>query len=345
MPETKKPRAGSLQFWPRKRARRIFPRMNTYPSSDAIGESKLDKPKLLAFAGYKAGMLSVLAKDSTKGSASFGEDIIIPVTVLDCPPLVAVGVRAYRMSTNGLSIITEVWADKLPKGLELKTSSKKEKAKEGATKEDSSTHFAKIEKEFDKISSMRLIVATQPRLAGFEKKTPDVFEIKIAGKSAADKLNFARNILGKEVKLSDVLKEGELVDAIGITKGKGTAGPVKRFGVVIQNRHATHKRRHVGSLGQEQPGKVRWTVPMAGQLGFQQRTEHNKRILKINDSDNAGKDVTPESGFNRYGIVNGPYVILEGSIPAPKKRLVFLRTAIRPGRHKFVLPEIKEIVK
>jgi large subunit ribosomal protein L3 len=151
--------------------------------------------------------------------------------------------------------------------------------------------------------------------------------------------------LGKEVKPSDVLKEGEAVDAIGITKGKGTTGPVKRFGIVIQNRHAKGKRRHVGSLGQEQPGRVRWTVPMAGQMGFQQRTELNKRVLKINEVEKAGAEITPVAGFKGYGLVKGPYILVEGSVPGHKKRLVFLRTAMRPGRNRFVAPEIKEIVR
>jgi len=263
----------------------MYPRMNSYPSID---ESKLDKPKLLAFAGYKAGMLQVIAKDTTKGSATFGEDISVPVTVLDCPPIVAVGVRAYTASPSGLSIITEAWTDKLPKGFDLKrksiktkkkTKKSEKKKKEKEKRASASTQFAKMEKQLERITFVRLIVATQPKLAGFGKKTTDVFEIEIVGKSASDKLNFARDLLGKEIKPTDVLREGELVDTIAITKGKGTTGPVKRFGVVIQSRHAKGKRRHVGSLGQEEPGRVRWTVPMAGQMGFQQRTEFNKRVL------------------------------------------------------------------
>ena len=353
MPTTRKPRSGSLQYWPRKRAKRMYPRMNTYPSID---ETKLDKPKLLAFAGYKAGMLHIIAKDTTKGSATFGEDISLPVTVLDCPPMVAVGVRAYFDGPSGLSIITEAWADKLPKGFELKRKRKKkikDKKAKGKKKEEkkkkerpsASTQIAKMKKSLDVISSVRLIVATQPKLAGFGKKTTDIFEIEIVGKTVEDKLEFAREILGNEIKPSDVLKEGELVDTIGITKGKGTTGPVKRFGVVIQNRHAKGKRRHVGSLGQESPGRVRWTVPMAGQMGFQQRTEFNKRVLKINESGDAGKEVTPASGFKGYGVVRGPYVMIEGSVPGPKKRLIFLRAAIRAGKKKFTVPEIREIVK
>ena len=359
MPTRRKPRAGSLQFWPRKRAKRMYPRMSTYPSID---ESKLDKPKLFAFAGYKAGMLQVVKRDTTKGSPTFGEDIIVPVTVLDCPPMIAVGVRAYRSTPSGLSIITEAWADKLPKGFELKRKSTnkktraksakgKGKQKKGDAKEkrkerpSASTQLAKMKKEIGNISAVRMIVATQSKFAGFGKKTTDVFEIEIVGKTAEEKLAWVKDILGSEIKPSDVLREGELIDTIGVTKGKGTTGPVKRFGITIQNRHAKGKRRHVGSLGQEEPGRVRWTVPMAGQMGFQQRTEYHKRVLKITDAEGAGKDVTPGNGFTGYGVVKGPYVVVEGSVPGPRKRLIFLRTAIRPKGAKYVLPEIKEIVK
>jgi len=353
MPTRRKPRAGSLQFWPRKRARRIYPRVSTYPSVDA---SALEKPKILGFATYKAGMLHVIMKDAVKGSATFGEDISVPVTVLECPPMVAVGVRAYKMTPDGMAVITEVWADKLPKDLILKKellkkvkakakSKPKTKTKEKAKKTTASTHFAKMKKEMESIVSVRMIVATQPKLVGFGKKKSDVFEVEIVGKTAEEILEFAKDALGKEIKSTDVVREGEIVDTIGITTGRGTVGPVKRFGVAIQGMSAKGKRRHVGSLGQESPGKVRWTVPMAGQKGFHQRTEHNKRVLKINDAEDAGKEVTPKEGFPHYGVVKGPYIILKGSVPGPRKRLIFIRTAIRPVRKTFTVPEIKEIVR
>lgn len=346
MPTKRKPRSGSLQYWPRKRARRIYPVMSTYPSID---ESTLEKPKILAFAGFKAGMAHVIMKDTVQGSASFGEDISVPVTVIDCPPLLAVGVRAYKKTNTGLAIITEAWADKLPKGFTIK---KPERMKKGEKKKENkpvkrnsaSTQFAKMKKQIEKISEMRLIVSTQPKLAGFGKKTPDVFEIGIVGKTE-DKLEFAKDILGKEIMPSQVIKEGELVDTIGITTGKGTTGPVKRFGVVIQNRHAKGKRRHVGSLGQEDPGRVRWSVPMSGQLGFQQRTEHNKRVLKIEEGEDAGKNITPSNGFMNYGVIKGSYVLVKGSVPGPRKRLIFLRAAIRPAKKKATVPEIKQVVR
>jgi large subunit ribosomal protein L3 len=324
MVKRSKPRAGSLAYYPRVRAKRIYPRINRYP--------RVEKVKPLAFAGYKVGMLTAIMLDNIKTSPTFGQEIAVPVTILDCPPLKVVGIRAYKKTRRGLRVFMEVWAKELPKDLQRKVRIGK------ARKEE---RLASLEKSLDEVSEIRLIVVTQPRLSGVGKKRPELFEVGIGGKTIREKLEFARQILGKELRISDVFKEGELVDVIAVTKGKGTAGPVKRFGVKIQVRKAKKKRRHVGTLGQERPGKVRWTVPMAGQLGFQRRTEFNKRVLKIGEK---GEEITPEGGFVRYGVVRGPYLVLKGSIPGPKKRLIALRHAIRPTKPKFMVPELREIV-
>ncbi|MBU5537646.1 MAG: 50S ribosomal protein L3 [Candidatus Aenigmatarchaeota archaeon] len=323
MPEVKKPREGSKGYWPRKRSIRIYPNITTYPESD--------KPKIMGFAGYKAGMLHAILFDNRKGSLTFGQEISVPVTVIDCPPLKVIGVRVYQNSVDGLRVLSEAIIKDLPKDL-----SRKIKVGNFKTEEK----LAEMEKNINKISRVRLIVSTQPRLSGVRKKTPEIFELEIGGKDVKEKLEFAKSMLNKEITAKDFVREGELVDVISVTKGKGTAGPVKRFGVKIQVRHAKKKLRHVGSLGQERPGKVRWSVPMAGQLGFFRRTELNKRVLRIGDG-----DITPKGGFVRYGVVKGNYILLEGSVPGSKKRLVLMRHVIRPPKLRFYLPEIREIVK
>lgn len=323
MPEVKKPREGSKGYWPKKRSIRIYPNLSTYPESD--------KPKVMGFAGYKASMLHAMIFDNRKGSLTFGQEVSTPVTVIDCPPLKAIGIRAYTNSVDGLKVLSEAVIKDLPKDL-----SRKLKVGNFKTEEK----IAEMEKSIDKISKVRMIVVTQPRLSGVKKKTPEVFELEIGGKDAKEKFEYAKNLLNKEVDASDFVREGELVDVVAVTKGKGTQGPVKRFGVKIQVRHAKKKLRHVGSLGQERPGKVRTTAPMAGQMGFWRRTELNKRVLKIGDG-----DITPKSGFTGYGVVKSNYILLEGSVPGSKKRLVMLRPPIRPTKIKFNLPEIREIVK
>lgn len=316
MPEIKKPRRGSLAYYPRKRARRIYPSVTVYPA--------VEKIKPLVFAGYKAGCAQAMVLDTRKGSPTFGKEIVVPVTILDCPPLKVVGLRVYRNTEKGLKALTEVWCKDLPKDLSRKV---KVKGNEEKLKELEG-------KSFDEV---RLIVCTQPLLSGIRKKKPEVFEVGIGGKESKEKLEFAKSMLGKEINHKDVFREGELVDVIAVTKGKGTAGPVKRFGVKIQPRHAKQKRRHVGSLGQERPGKVRPTVPMAGQLGFWRRTELNKRILKLGEG-----GVSPKGGFKRYGIVKSNYIVVEGSVPGSKKRLVMIRPAIRAEVKS--APEFKKLV-
>jgi len=316
MPEIKKPRRGSLAYYPRKRARRIYPTVTVYP--------KAEKVKPLVFAGYKVGCTHAVVLDTRKSSPTFGKEIVVPVTILDCPPLKVVGIRVYKNTEKGLKALTEVWCKELPKGLERKVrvKSNEEKIKE-------------LEgKSFDDV---RLIVCTQPLLSGIRKKKPEIFEVGISGKDAREKLEFAKSMLGKEINHKDVFREGELVDVIAVTKGKGTAGPVERFGIKVQPRHAKQKRRHVGSLGQERPGKVRPTVPMAGQLGFARRTELNKRVLKLGEG-----GISPKGGFKRYGIVKSNYIVIEGSVPGSKKRLVLMRSAIRPK--SISIPELRKLV-
>jgi large subunit ribosomal protein L3 len=78
-----------------------------------------------------------------------------------------------------------------------------------------------------------------------------------------------------------------------------------------------------------------YSVPRPGQLGFHQRTEYNKRIIKIGED---GLSVTVGGGFVGYGIVRGPYIVLLGSVPGPRGRLVRLRFPIRPPKSTFTAP-------
>jgi large subunit ribosomal protein L3 len=75
-------------------------------------------------------------------------------------------------------------------------------------------------------------------------------------------------------------------------------------------------------------------------MGFQQRTEFNKRILKVGEN---AKEITPAGGFLHYGLINNPYVLVKGSIPGPIKRLVRIRPAIRQGEHVVRTPAIQHV--
>ena len=77
-----------------------------------------------------------------------------------------------------------------------------------------------------------------------------------------------------------------------------------------------------------------------GQMGYQQRTEFNKRILKISENP---EEINPDGGFLHYGLVRGKYALIKGSIPGPTKRLIRIRPAIRQGEHVFREPSINYV--
>jgi large subunit ribosomal protein L3 len=158
------------------------------------------------------------------------------------------------------------------------------------------------------------------------KKRPELVEIKVDGAPVKELFDYVRGLLGKSVTVAEVFREGQFVDVLSVSKGKGFQGPVKRWGVRILQNKSRKTVRGVATLGPWNPHRVLYTVPRAGQMGYHRRTEYNKRVLKMGVD---GKDINPEGGFLRYGEVKGPYVLLEGSVPGPAKRFVRLRSPVR----------------
>jgi len=278
-------------------------------------------PTVLGFMGYKAGMTHVFFVEDRPGSPDFGKEIIHPATVVDVPPVLVCAIRAYARNEYGLQTFTEAWMKDPPKDLD--------RALTLPENFDPSQGLKKMEENLNKIAEFRLLTATQPRLVGVPKKKPDVMEIKIDGGSISEQFEYAKGLLGKTISVAEVFKEGQMIDAISVTKGKGFQGPVKRWGVKILSHKGRKTKRGVAALGPWKPPRVLYSVPRAGQMGYFQRTEHNKRILKIGTD---GSEVSPEGGFVRYGPVRGTYILLDGSLPGPSKRLIRLRYPARPPK-------------
>jgi large subunit ribosomal protein L3 len=311
-----RPRRGSLAYMPRVRAPRLVAQVRAWPAEARLG--------LQGCAGYKAGMIQIFMIDDRKGSLTAGQEIVFPATVIEIPPIVVCAVRLYTSDTHGLNAATEVWASELPKELSRSMSPPK--------KYDAQKALERAEalvKE-GKVKDIRVMICTQPWITNLSKKKPDLLEIRVGGSSAEERWNYSKGLLGKHVRAGDVFKEGEYADVLAITKGKGFQGPVKRWGIKILPRKSDEGRRQVGTLGPWSPARVMWTVPAPGQMGYHQRTDFNKRILKLG---NDGKEITPSGGFLRYGQVRGEFVVLAGSVPGPTKRLVQLRRPVRisPG--------------
>ena len=316
----KAPKRGSLGYLPKARSSGWTGRIRYWP--EVTGD-----PRLLAFPGYKAGMTHFITIDQLEGSLTFGKEISVPVTILETPPLIICGIKIYEKKNRNLRSIGEAWTANLPKEFERLITIKKDV--------DEQESLKKIETQLDRVSEVRAIAGTQPRLTSTGQKKPKLFEIKIGGGNSKDQFEHAKALLGKELKSSQVLKEGNSVDVIAITKGKGIQGPVKRWGVKTLLHKSRKTVRGVGSIGGWTPNFVMYSVPRAGQMGFFQRTEFNKQIVKIGEDP---KEVSPNSGFLNYGNVKSQYVMIKGSIPGASRRLVIMRA---PARVKRIEPPSK----
>ncbi len=301
MPRTRRPRHGSLEFYPRVRARRIYPRIRS------AGQDKKARP--LAYPAYKVGMTHLTYTDMKSGSPTFRREVVSAVTVLEVPEVWTVAIRYYKKTSEGMKSDGEKWADVS----KMKFVQRKYPKKKNA------------EKPVENYDDLTLIVATKPGSTGLARKKAEIFEIPLSG-SMEEKKELAESLLGKKLDISEVFSEGEVIDVTAVTKGKGFQGVVKRFGVRIQGRKDKQHHRHIGSHGQERPGKLRWQVPMPGQMGFHQRTELNKQILKISEPLNV------KGGWVGYGIMKSKAVIIRGSVPGPRKRMVMLRKSLRSGK-------------
>ena len=305
------PRRGSMGFYPRVRARGIRVTIKSWP------EVSLTTPKLLGFVGYKAFMCSALLLDSYEKSPTYGKEVVKACTVLEVPPLFIAGIKLYGINNGRLVNLTTIFAEKILEKISKYYSFKNKK-------------LIDIDSFKNQIAEIRVIACTQPYLTTIGKKKPEIFEIKVGGEPLKA-LEYAQSILGKELRIEDVFSEGEYVDVIGVTKGKGFQGVVKRFGVKILPRWHKHRKgyRKVGSIGPIKPTLMRF-VPRPGQMGFHRRTIYNNKIIMI------GKDpsiINKRGGIPHYGIIKNPFILLLGSVMGPPKRVIFLRSPIRPPKH------------
>jgi large subunit ribosomal protein L3 len=311
--KTHAPRHGSLAYLPRHRAKKPIARIRYWPKINA------ETPKLLGFAGYKAGMTYVFTIEDRKRSPNFGKEVMRAVTILETPPILVCGVRTYSHSPYGLNQLTECWMKNPPAILErtlvLPENFKTEEM------------LQKITESQDQITKVRVIIATQPSQANLAKKKPEVTEIEIGGGTVLQQLEYAKSLLGKTVTAEEVFKNGQYTDIAAVTTGKGWQGPVKRWGVTILQAKGRKTKRGIATLGPWNPHHLMYSVARAGQMGYHQRIEFNKRILKIGKD---GKEVNVKGGFLRYGNLKSPYIIIEGSVPGTEKRTIRLRVPARP---------------
>ena len=306
-----RPRRGSLGFSPRKRSARSVPRIRSWSEAGKA-------PIVEGFAGYKVGMTHAFIVDYRKRSTTAGQEVSVPVTVVEVPPLRVVAARLYESNPYGSRVVSEVWGDGQVEEL-------------GRRLPKHSVSPADARERFESTSGdeVRVVVHTQPALLqGVPSKTPDLFEVRVGGEKPEERRRYALGLLGQELRLDQLAKEGEFLDVIGVTKGKGFQGHTKRWGVKLQPRKNSKHRRMIGTLGPHNPSFVTYRIPQAGQMGYHRRTQYNMRILKI-VKDPRAEPISPHGGWPHYGEVRGACVVLHGSLPGPAKRLLRFRTPLR----------------
>ena len=354
------PRHGHLGFLPRKRSRQIRGRCRSFPKDDPA-----QKPHLTSFMCFKAGMTHIVRDMDRPGSKANKKEVVEAVTVLEAPPMVVVGIVAYKETPVGLKSLGTVWAHHVNSEFKRryyknwKQSAQKaftqlkqfQKTKAGviATKRTLS-RFAK------KAVVVRVIAHTQQRKLRNHRiggKKAHIAEVQINGGTIAKKLELAKSLLEKEVRVDSIFQQSEACDIVAVTRGHGFEGVVHRWGVACLPRKTHRGLRKVACIGAWHPERVSFTVARAGQNGYHHRTVLNKKIYRLGRSafvdqanattehDITKKTITPMGGYIGYGIVRNDFVMIKGSVDGPRKRVITLRRPMAPQTSKTLTEQIK----
>jgi len=334
------PRHGSLQYLPKKRTKHHRGRIRSFPRDNAA-----QPVHLTAFMGFKAGMTHVVREIERPGSKLHKKEAVEAVTILETPPMTIVGVVGYVETPNGLRTLTTVWAAHLSDELKRRFYKNWYRCKRKAF-----TKYAKksadkpqdIESELNRVKQycqvVRVLAHTQVRKIKLRQKAAHLVEIQVNGGDVAAKVDFAKNLFEKDVDVTTVFTEGEVIDICAATRGHGFEGVVARWGVTRLPRKTHRGLRKVACIGAWHPARVRFTCARAGQMGYHHRTEINKRVLRIGkkgdtksastEADLTEKAITPVGGFPHYGEVNEDWLMVKGCVAGTRKRAVTLRKSL-----------------
>ena len=116
--------------------------------------------------------------------------------------------------------------------------------------------------------------------------------------------------VGQEIK-ADIFANGDKVDAVGISKGKGYQGAIKRFGLSRgPMKHGSKYHRHAGSNGSSaSPSRVFKGKHMPGQMGHVRVTVQNLEIVRVDVENNM--------------------ILVKGAVPGAKKGLIILKETVK----------------
>lgn len=264
------PRQGHLGYLPKRRTKATKGTIRSFPKDDA------SKPvHLTAFMGYKAGMTHVVRHfEKREGKKTLKKDVVEPVTVLETPPIKILGLVGYIQTPRGLRALSTVWAQNLPQGVLRRfyknfyvskkkafTNYAKKYAEDAKSKKHVNRDIQRVKKY---CQTVRVIVGSQIDKLKLRQRKSHVMEIQVNGGTVAQKVDWAVSKFEQEVSVGEVFQNDEMIDTIAITRGKGTKGVVKRFGVARLPRKTHRGLRKVACVGAWHPAAVKWTVARAG---------------------------------------------------------------------------------
>jgi len=345
-----RPRHGNLGFLPKKRTKHHSGKIKSFPKDDSSKECHLT-----AFMGFKAGMTHIMRTANRPGAKINNMDIVEPVTVLECPPMVAVGLVGYVDTPRGKRALTTVFSQHLADTVKRRfyknwyRSKKKTFSKYTKAYEEGS-YQERIDRAKKYCSTIRIIMHTQPELAKIGQKKAHIKEIQINGGDIDKKVDFALGLFEKEVRAKDIFSMNEMIDVLGVTKGRGIDGVITRWGVSRLPRKTHRGLRKVACIGAWHPARVQFQVPRAGQNGYHHRVEINKKIYRMGEKDQENdattehdlteKMITPMGGFPHYGEINEDWLMVKGSVAGTKRRVLTLRKTLLPQVKRSALEEI-----
>jgi len=273
--------------------------------------------------------------------------------------MIVVGVVGYIETPRGLRALGTVWASHLSDECKRRFYKNWYRSKQKAFTKYAKkyTENNKMEKELERVkqycSVVRAICHTQVSKAKIGHKKAQIMEIQVnGGSSASEKVDFVTKMFEQPLPVSTVFADNEMIDCVGVTKGRGYHGVVSRWGVTRLARKSHRGNRKVACIGSWHPMRVQFQVPRGGQKGYHHRTEINKKIYRVGKSirdepmnaccenDLTEKAITPLGGFPHYGEINEEYLMLKGCIVGPKKRPITLRKSLLPQTNRTALEQI-----
>jgi len=352
------PRHGSMGFTPKKRAKRHRGKVKAFPKDDP------SKPiHLTAFLGYKAGMTHIVREVDKLGSKVHKKEVVEAVTILETPPMIVVGLVGYIETPRGPRPFKTIFAEHLSEDCKRRFyknwhKSKKRAFSKYAKKWQDEDGKKSIDQDLQKMkkycSTIRIIAHTQMKIMKHRNKKAHIMEIQVNGGTIPEKVDWAREHFEKQIPIAEVFQQDEMIDVIGVTKGKGFKGVTSRWHTKKLQRKTHKGLRKVACIGAWHPSRVQFTVARAGQKGYHHRTEINKKVFRIGAScltpegkksasteyDTTAKNINPMGAFPHYGLVNQDFLMIRGCCMGSKKRPITLRKSLITHRKRFAFEKI-----